>query len=202
MLTNKQPAWLRAGLAARQIPETRAAIERQRRYVRHVPIDLRVHAWLFRWIVGPRDLSGVDPQAWFWRLRRFRRWFMGLYPNVRNFVRAIAGPRLPELETSLRNEACEECLFLRIRLPARAAGSIRRYCGACGCPDWPLSELSWKNRLARWICPQRRHKQRAEWADILIANLDREKQDRAERRRQRQADRREHDGDGRNTLAK
>ena len=172
-----QPGWLRDGFTAE--PEaasgngrarTGAAeaaaraqrLEAGRRYVRHVPTDVRAWRWLATWLVVPSDR---DPRnRWFPRWRRIKFALARSYPNARDFLGAVLGRRVRGVEYATRQNACDACPFLRIRLPARPSGKFRRYCAACGCPDWPLSELSRKNRFAGWRCPRGRHPKPEDWA--------------------------------------
>jgi len=124
-----------------------------------------VIAWLARQVNAghPKILA---------RTKRFATWALYLIPRMSGFVSAVAGPRLDWLATQERNKSCDTCPRLQIRLTHRDPWQ-RLYCGACGCPKWPLSELHWKNRLRRWRCPIGRHKQLEEdpsaWSAIRAA---------------------------------
>lgn len=143
----------------------------QRRYVRHVPWDIRLHNWAASWAITPRD----DAPGWFPRWTRFKRWARTVYPRVRKFIKVIWGGRTTDTEAAERDRICDTCPVLRIRLPARPEGRIRRFCGSCGCPDWPLSELSYKNTLARHRCPHGKHPGPPDWATELIEQAERDR---------------------------
>lgn len=161
-------------------PSVGATERIQRRYVRHVPFDLIVYRWAVGWLLTPVDrlaMSGkMSDEAFvrlhFWRLRKLKFWFAKLYPHMRKFFVAVLGPRVGVTQLFDRNQACERCPYLRTRLPKRECGKLKRYCAACGCPDWPLSELHWKNRLERWYCPQRRHARATDWQDVMALAIE------------------------------
>jgi len=180
----RQPKWMAAGLRAsepasggddntgRLSGAEHAALEAQaRRYVRHVPWDLRLARWVGGWIVLPRDF---DPNNRSWpRWRRIKIKLARAYPNLRSFLAAIFGPRVSREQWLKRMDACADCPALRIRLPARPDGQAKYYCASCGCPDWPLSELSRKNYYARHQCPLGRHPAETDWVSEWIAERER-----------------------------
>ena len=69
-----------------------------------------------------------------------------MYPSAETVVRAGASPRNPDPEYAKRMATCLTC-------PKIQHDGKYDYCGACGCPHWPPSRLSFKNRLRGHRCP-------------------------------------------------
>lgn len=62
------------------------------------------------------------------------------------FARAVTGQRADDATVHRRMAACGECDRL-----VRDGDAL--YCGACGCPNWRLSELRTKLRFVNLTCP-------------------------------------------------
>lgn len=156
------------------------------RYERHIPLDLRVADWLAGWLVTPADqyrirVEPTDAAAYLeamrgFRWRRFRFWLATIYPRVRSFLLAALGPRMSRAEVAKRDTACNRCKVMRQRLPARPGGKVERFCGACGCPDWPWAELDTKNTLGKADCKLGLHERPADWEAELVERLELQRQ--------------------------
>lgn len=59
---------------------------------------------------------------------------------------AVTGPRCTDDQFESRLSICRVCEFRRV-------DGEKEYCGACGCPQWRLSELSTKLRFSNLSCP-------------------------------------------------
>lgn len=129
-------------------PSPPRRILRPKSYVRDVTL----------WLVRQINTGNV---AWGTRIKRLLTWAVYLVPRMQTFLAAVIGPRIEEAAVNARNEICETCPQLQKRL-ARKAPFIHRYCGACGCPKWPLAELGWKNTLEKWYCLQGLHEKPSE----------------------------------------
>ena len=112
------------------------------------PIDIRLGRWFLVQVWTPR------------RIIRFLTWvfnklFRG-YIMARTFCIAIVGGKVEDKEYNIRQEICGAC-------PANEGG----HCKSCRCWKWPPAKLSFKNRLRKWSCPERRHPGRyVEWINF------------------------------------
>lgn len=144
-------------------PEERKQPERPDRQYR-IPLawDIRLHRWIRSWVIVPADHE--KNMRWD-RIRRIKFWvfgrgsgYHGLYERCRQLTVALFGGFCARGEYTERLATCRlDCVKVVIRLPRRRNGRVRHYCGSCACPQWPLSELRFKNWLRKWQCPERRH---------------------------------------------
>jgi len=106
-------------------------------------LSFRVYWWVFGLFFGSMKL--IRWGQWWWSLP-IRGWFL---------LTAICSRRVSDDVYIDRMNACQTCKANKIRVhPHRAP---RSYCSLCQCPEWSLSQLKVKNRLAGWHCPKRRH---------------------------------------------
>jgi hypothetical protein len=70
-----------------------------------------------------------------------------LRKRAMSFVRAVTGSKTTEAVFAERMRICSQCPHLR-----QSDGKL--YCGACGCGQWRLAELSKKLRFANLECPK------------------------------------------------
>jgi len=66
--------------------------------------------------------------------------------KAREFLKVVSGPKVEDEVFAARMATCSEC-------PAVKRVDERLYCGACGCTNWRLAELTRKLRYARLKCP-------------------------------------------------
>lgn len=72
-----------------------------------------------------------------------------LVEKVTSLARSVASGRASDEVVAERNRQCNACEKL-------VRDGEKRYCGACGCPRTPMSELSWKLTRAHLVCPRKR----------------------------------------------
>ena len=70
-----------------------------------------------------------------------------LAAKARKMLSIVTGPKVDQATFDARSAACDQCRFLKLR-------KAKRYCGACGCPNWHLAELSVKRWFAELECPE------------------------------------------------
>lgn len=107
----------------------------------------------------------------FVRSKAFLSWIVRLPLRAWGLGRASAGRRVDQNEYEKRMVACGECQSMQIYL-IRKAPFKKLYCGSCGCPRSPVSELHYKNRLLKWECPLNKHERLddpREWKRVIIA---------------------------------
>lgn len=100
-------------------------------------------------------LNAGHPRALI-RIKAFASWTIRLPLRGWRLALTLIGPRVSLDDFEKRMTACSDCQAMQIRL-IRKAPFTKSYCGSCGCPRWPLSELQHKNHLLKWICPQNKH---------------------------------------------
>ena len=100
------------------------------------PWAVRLWAWWFRQIHTPRRI--VRFLAWVFDYKRFVR--------ARHMIHVVLSRRIDQDAKKKRDLICDGC-------PHREGA----YCGACGCPHWPWSKLSYKNTKKAFRCPDARH---------------------------------------------
>lgn len=182
-MNTPQPRWVEQALTTGRTPvePDPGSYDHQlaRRYIPHRAWDLRLYGWLMTWFLRFDDTNPQNFKRIRWR--RVKVWLSSRYPNGREFLRVFfLGGRVDEDERERRNAICRVCPYVRVRLPAVPTGRVRRYCGACNCPDWWLSELDLptrsarrdKNRLAGHVCPQGKHGRRKRWEPALVVGLE------------------------------
>ena len=114
------------------------------RYVLQKRWDIRLRDWLLTQAAQPK------------RLARWLSWWIALPWRVGSFVRTIAGGKIRDpFEIAEREAICERCdqryVFIRLN------GKQSDHCQACKCPPTRWSALDYKNQLANWHCPLRKH---------------------------------------------
>lgn len=149
----------------------------------------RAYRPLWRRLVGKGSGGGCQScqgEPWGWvqrqiqtprRIVRFLTWLVTLIPRGVELVRVLTGGGASEGTYDERQAICETCeVCVKVMRPDFR---IRAYCGACQCPEWLLSRLSFKNRMAKWECPRHLHpgpyrgddvraeiaRRQAEWAE-------------------------------------
>lgn len=71
------------------------------------------------------------------------------WTKVKSFWQTTTSGQATEETIKLRNESCNTC-------PKLVRKSDKRYCGACGCGEWKLSELDTKLSFKVLPCPLNR----------------------------------------------
>ena len=61
-------------------------------------------------------------------------------------LQAVAGGRCDAETYAERSETCDACDKMERK-------GEKRFCSACGCPSWRLSELGTKLKMSRAKCP-------------------------------------------------
>lgn len=77
-------------------------------------------------------------------------WFFGWIWKTRLFLHWKKSPKVTAEALAIRNVICNDC-------PELDRDGEKRYCKACGCPKWYMSELGTKNELAGHNCPLGKH---------------------------------------------
>jgi hypothetical protein len=72
-----------------------------------------------------------------------------LAAKAKKMLSIVTGPKVDQATFDARSAKCDQCRFLKRR-------KTKRYCGACGCPNWHLAELSVKLWFAELECPEGR----------------------------------------------
>jgi len=104
---------------------------------------LRLYWWVFGVLFGQARLASWG--MWWWNLP-LRGW---------NMAKTILSADVDAETRRQRMEACGTCKSQHVRVhPSRGP---KAYCGLCGCPEWKLAELRFKNQKVAWHCPRRRH---------------------------------------------
>ena len=61
-------------------------------------------------------------------------------------LQAVSGGRCDDDTYTARSETCDAC-------DKMSSEGEKRFCSACGCPSWRLSELGTKLKMSRAKCP-------------------------------------------------
>lgn len=115
------------------------------------------------------------------RFKSLATWTIRLPLRGWRLGRAVIGPKVSLDDFGKRMAVCGDCQSMQKRL-VRKSPFVKLYCGSCGCPRWPLSELDrtagdlrrrrppGKNWLLKWTCPLNKHERLddpPEWKDII-----------------------------------
>lgn len=113
----------------------------------------------------PRNRLSVAPSVWLavymWAvnsilapqlIQRARSWLVYFPVRVRSFLSAILGPRVDDSVYLERMGICLSCPEAK-RVLVKKAPFVKTYCGSCRCPNWPLSDMAYKNELKNAGCP-------------------------------------------------
>lgn len=120
------------------------------------PRDIRASVWFGTLLVS---LSSEGAIGWLFGFILSRLGMLALnYKSARAGAVALCGPRVRQEAYERRMAICSECSANRQRITKTRAGYVLiSYCGDCGCPESRAARLAYKNWLARWKCPRRRH---------------------------------------------
>lgn len=143
-------------------PDAEKPPKRWMRIVIRPSIGMITTTWSIRYLNAghPRMLT---------RLKSFLTWVTRLPLRGWGFVRSMFGPKVSLDEFEKRMNICVNCQSMQVRL-IRNEPFKKLYCGSCGCPRWPPSELPHKNWLLKWECPLNKHKRLSdppEWKGIV-----------------------------------
>jgi len=128
---------------------------------RFTPRHIVAAEWLWRQFslggTGRTDISGRA----LWMPRRFMLWLLRIPPRAYRFQSVAFSGKICDDRIDERDAICDACEFLKY------ARNGHRYCGSCGCPNWRLSRLEFKNSREANHCPQRKHP--GEYVQLITA---------------------------------
>jgi hypothetical protein len=138
-----------------------------------VPWYAYLAGWLAYAVIGDptydkqgklRDRQG---KPWRWhRLRALAKWAVLSAGRVPMFLRTVFSRKVDDETFAERQRLCWECPAVEVQLIPGGKVLLadhHTYCGSCGCPRWPFSQLSYKNTRQGHECPQGTHPGSQPW---------------------------------------
>ena len=107
-----------------------------------LPFDLRVGDWCQRWIIGVPHLFPRSAYFVFWLFTLA----YSFYEKAREFICVVASEDVTDSVWQERMDICSGCKMQK-----------DDHCLVCGCWQWRVAELRYKNRKSRHRCPLKVH---------------------------------------------